>query len=724
LLIYLNRDGSGKGGPEVWTTRFRNMLLPLGYGVTFDLNDPWQAALFNINNVGIEKALERDGIVAYRVANGYLPPWFVKMGLEMQPKHFSVNAEVAQAIENAEVVIYQSHWAKKQLDSYIQARSGDFEIIHNGVDLRRFSPGSASVSNIPVLGTVGLFRYKYRLETFFQLSRRLNFKHQLLIVGSVDSEAGKILAQYQTDPLIGPRILYQSYISPDKLVEYYRRMSLLVHPVSGDACPNVVVEALACGVPVVAPKFGGSAEIIGTGGRCFTAEPWVYDLKFVGAMEVAVREVLQEQKSFSEKARLQAEINLDITKMTRAYLAALRLKRLDNSFVQSEKSIYQRFRQKGAQIIVRPRFYTAIALRKASELRRKIVKSPQNKKTRIAFTLYDFHVGGIENWLYRLALSLKDEFDFYFLATTVSEFLPKFEEVGVCAYLPTPVKMRSYLQKTNIDVIQVHNQRWPIDAAIAAGVSKVIERTDGTRSCTRVAKTGLDLVIASARGTIPLIAEKISLDKIRLIYNGIDLNIVDSIQPIDFCGENRFVVGRASRFGRGKNLKLLIQAASELKASIPELLVAFVGGDSPMPGAEPIQSELEFLAKPLGNTVEFLGIVENSIPMVKRFDIGTCVSNPNNEGIPNSLIEAMACGRPVISTDVDQVSELVLNGKNGFLIPPGDAGALAHAIRQLESNQDLRDRMGKAARRTIENQFSSERAAKEYSAVYRELLGQ
>ncbi|MBF0583316.1 MAG: glycosyltransferase, partial [Magnetococcales bacterium] len=95
---------------------------------------------------------------------------------------------------------------------------------------------------------------------------------------------------------------------------------------------------------------------------------------------------------------------------------------------------------------------------------------------------------------------------------------------------------------------------------------------------------------------------------------------------------------------------------------------------------------------------------------------------PFNEGIPNSLIEPMACGKPVVATDIDQVSELVVDGVNGFLVPPGNAMALANALDRLVTDPSLRRQMGQAARRTVEERFSFTVALDRYRTLYRRLL--
>jgi len=716
-------NGRGKGGPQVWTGRLRSLLEQRGYGITLDLNDDWAGALFIIGSEGIDAALERERTVGYRVANAYLPSWFEVMGQTMKPEHHAVNAAIARALELADVVIYQSQWSKEQLDCYLYQRNDHYAVIYNGVDLQRFSPAPQRRTGLPVLGTVGLLRYSYRLKTFFEVSRRLEVLHRLLIVGRVDGEAAKVMARYRDDPQVGPRITYQPYIPPQQLPDFYRQMSVLLHPVSGDTCPNAVVEALACGVPVVTPRFGGTSELVEAGGQVFDAEPWIYNGHFIEAMTEATKKVLANQAELSHQARKRAEEMLGSEQMVTRYLEALGLQQYAPEPRERHLLLYSLLRRKGAELIARPRYYTALAWRKASRWRRQIIPPSPNPRPRIAFTLYDFHVGGIENWLYRLARVLQDEFDFCFLATTVPDFLPKFKEVGTCAYLSSPNKMRAYLQKHNIDIVQVHNQRWPVDAALAAGAPHIIERTDGTRSCTRVNKSGLSLVIASSQGTVPLIARYFPAERIRLIYNGIDLREVDATPRQRPWPEDCFVVGRASRFGRGKNLGMLIEAATHLKGRLPDLKIVLIGGDSAMPGAEPIEAELQAQATPLGNTVEFVGIVENTLPLVKGFDVGTCVSNPANEGIPNSLIEAMACRKPVISTAVDQVPELVQDGVNGILIPPGDAQALCAAIERLATDPALRQQLGEAGRRTIEERFSLQQAARRYAAVYHELLG-
>ena len=93
------------------------------------------------------------------------------------------------------------------------------------------------------------------------------------------------------------------------------------------------------------------------------------------------------------------------------------------------------------------------------------------------------------------------------------------------------------------------------------------------------------------------------------------------------------------------------------------------------------------------------------------------------EGLPLSLLEASACGRPMIATDVPGCREVVRHGETGLLVLLDDPGALAAAIARLAGDADLRRRMGVAARLRAETEFSSAIIGQQTAALYRELAG-
>ena len=91
------------------------------------------------------------------------------------------------------------------------------------------------------------------------------------------------------------------------------------------------------------------------------------------------------------------------------------------------------------------------------------------------------------------------------------------------------------------------------------------------------------------------------------------------------------------------------------------------------------------------------------------------------EGLPKALLEAAACGRPIVATDVPGCREIVIDGSNGLLVPPRDAPALAAAIVRLLAQAKLRAEMGRRGRELVELEFSEEIVVAQTLAVYREL---
>ena len=345
-------------------------------------------------------------------------------------------------------------------------------------------------------------------------------------------------------------------------------------------------------------------------------------------------------------------------------------------------------------------------------------------RPRIAYILFDFHLSGMSSWIYRLASQLKNDFDFHFLATRVPQITDRFHSIGNAKYIgPKPFDLIKYLTKNSIDIVQYANGRIHGECAMAARVPVVIERTDGLRSGSALeSKSGLDAVIASTKGTASLIQKIIPPEKIHVIYNGIDSNYLEDIKPdrLNF-DNNKLIIGRASRITRGKRIDLLISAFEKLEKKYPEIRLIVVGGDSKVPGSEKVIKNLKAMAAHLNDKVVFTGSVEDPLQLIKGFDIGTCVSESDNEGIPNSLIESMALSQPVVTTNTGDVRELIQNGYNGYVVPH-NKDEIAKALETFITNSVLRRKMGTAAKETIKNKFSIETQAIKYKDLYLNLL--
>ena len=126
------------------------------------------------------------------------------------------------------------------------------------------------------------------------------------------------------------------------------------------------------------------------------------------------------------------------------------------------------------------------------------------------------------------------------------------------------------------------------------------------------------------------------------------------------------------------------------------------------------------LAMGLGDRVHFAGWRHDVADAISDMDVVALSSR--NEGSPVSLIEALACGRPIVATDVGGVRSVVRDGETGFLLPPGDATAIATKIGLLLRDPDLRARFGASGRRDVEHRYGRERLLTDIRSLYSELL--
>lgn len=209
-----------------------------------------------------------------------------------------------------------------------------------------------------------------------------------------------------------------------------------------------------------------------------------------------------------------------------------------------------------------------------------------------------------------------------------------------------------------------------------------------------------------------------SATKIRRVYNGLDLERFprpryETTQPHgDQDGGGRYQVPRIVSVGRlvaFKGFEDLVDACSEL-ASREIDFVCDIVGDGPL--RETIQAKIEQLN--LSSRVNLLGSRSQAAVLEKlqAADIFALASTTDAQGasdvFPTVILEAMASGRPVVSTRLAGIPELVVDGQTGTLISPGNSGALAHALEQLLCNPELRLRFGNAGRQRIEQHFRIE----------------
>jgi len=180
------------------------------------------------------------------------------------------------------------------------------------------------------------------------------------------------------------------------------------------------------------------------------------------------------------------------------------------------------------------------------------------------------------------------------------------------------------------------------------------------------------------------------------------------------------VVMLASRMLRDKGIPDFVAAARLLLDEGVAARFVLVGGPDPGNPASIPEDELRKLVDRAG--IEWWG-PRSDMPAVIGEAHVMCLPTTYGEGVPKVLLEAAACGRPIVATDVQGCREVVRSEVNGLLVPPREPVALAQAIRRLLSEPATRSRMGEAGRNLVQSEFSIEHVTAATMAIYRELLG-
>jgi len=209
--------------------------------------------------------------------------------------------------------------------------------------------------------------------------------------------------------------------------------------------------------------------------------------------------------------------------------------------------------------------------------------------------------------------------------------------------------------------------------------------------------------------------------KIHLIPNGIDLESIDKIKDYDTDVLSKYGLERDNyvlfigRLSVMKGVQYLIKAFRAIKKEYSKLKLVIVGTGQ-------FENHLKNLAYGIEDIV-FIGYIDSL--KVKKLLYENCVAVvvPSlYEGLPMVVLEAMACRKVVIASDVGGIPLLIRHGKNGFLVKPGDLKSLEKFIRILFEDANLRKNMGSFARRLVEKEFTLDKMVGKTLKVYESLL--
>jgi len=219
--------------------------------------------------------------------------------------------------------------------------------------------------------------------------------------------------------------------------------------------------------------------------------------------------------------------------------------------------------------------------------------------------------------------------------------------------------------------------------------------------------------------------------RVRVIYNGLDVAAwAKEAGPREKARAevrrrlgiptDALLVGQVGLISRRKQQHLLVEAARRLAQRRPDWHFLVVGDPSPNEHdyADRVAGEVE--AAGLAGTVSFWPFQRNVAPIFAALDINLLISA--DEGFGRVAIEAGALGVPTIGTRVGGIPEVVADGETGLLVDVADAQGLAEAIERLGNDAALRRRLGEAARKRVEGEFTIEKHAQRVMDLYDEML--
>jgi len=298
------------------------------------------------------------------------------------------------------------------------------------------------------------------------------------------------------------------------------------------------------------------------------------------------------------------------------------------------------------------------------------------------------------------------------------------------------------VNKNRYDIVHTHNSKAGFIGRLAARLSRIpviVHTVHGFafhdqeppwrqflfRNLERLASHWCDRIIFISQPLMDWAFRENIVDarKTAKIYSGIEL---DHFQPVTASEKNRIrkkwhlnqkdaVIGIVSKLWEGKGHAILIHAFAQIKKQIPQARLVIVGEGYLYP-------ELARLVERLGlsDSVVFTGFLMDVAEIIATFDVAVLPSF--FEGMGRVLLEAMAMERPVVASAVGGIPDLVADGVNGFLVPPGEVKKLKEAIVKLLEDKKLARRFGKQGRKRITEQFSAKRMVQSIDRVYRELL--
>lgn len=323
----------GLGGPASFQSRLIRVLKERGYRITSNPLDPSNYAILVVGGtkkIGELRRAQKMGVRVIQRLNGM--NWVHrkrKTGL----KHYfrsEVNNFILETIrKRADGIIYQSAFSQEWWERVYSKGNAKTTIVFNGVDLQEYLPSGAGGKPtdfyriLMVEGNLGS-GYEQGLSTGVELTRLLNHRLdkpvELMVVGNVPAD---LKASLSTTDI---NIQWCGVVRREEIPEIDRSAHLLFSADINAACPNSVIEAMACGLPIVGYDTGALKELVVNGSgeiAAYGGDVWNLDKPDIHSLADAAQKIINDPSGYSKNARENAVLNFNIQELTDKYLEML-----------------------------------------------------------------------------------------------------------------------------------------------------------------------------------------------------------------------------------------------------------------------------------------------------------------------------------------------------------------------------------------------------------------
>ena len=308
---YGGARAGGAGGPRVKVRRLREFFPEAGWG--FNLVYTLSSAPY-LSGAALARLRRRGTPIVHNQNGTFYPAWF---GGDWRAE----NCRMARAFHAADHVFFQSEYSRRAAHKHLGNRAGPGEVLYNAVDTARFTPADTSRIEGPfrflITGRFGR-HHQYRLEVAvagLRVARDAGLDGCLTIAGQFDAKTLLEIRQQIDELDLQKSVNIHGLFSQSDAPTVYRSADAFLLTTHQDACPNAVLEAMACGLPVLFSANGGVPELVGTeagvGLEC--PEDWETPRPPTAeAMGEGMLKIAEQSKAMGQAARARAVERFDI----------------------------------------------------------------------------------------------------------------------------------------------------------------------------------------------------------------------------------------------------------------------------------------------------------------------------------------------------------------------------------------------------------------------------